>query len=166
MILHRLERPSYGSSHYSPKELGQSQDDTLRELLQHGDFKSLFFYHIVMMLGLPLLGLTTPRRGRTRYVRPSVFALILGISVNILLNRRARIGGNGYIIGIFTAWWLLWSAILLVFTDVENDFQRIERVVVDEKRVILRWQSYPVGLLHWIDWCLGLFISLRGLEWN
>lgn len=31
-------------------------------------------------------------------------------------------------IGLMTGWWLLWSAGLFVFTDVERDFRRIERV--------------------------------------
>lgn len=31
-------------------------------------------------------------------------------------------------IGLMTGWWLLWSAGLFVFTDVEHDFRRIERV--------------------------------------
>lgn len=31
-------------------------------------------------------------------------------------------------LGLMTAWWLLWSAGLFVFTDVEHDFRRIERV--------------------------------------
>lgn len=31
-------------------------------------------------------------------------------------------------IGLMTAWWLLWSAGLFMFTDVEHDFRRIERV--------------------------------------
>ncbi|KAJ5381283.1 uncharacterized protein N7496_003711 [Penicillium cataractarum] len=111
----------------SYKILVQSYEDALDTLLEQGVYKPVFLYHIVIFNILPLIGLVIPRRGATRYVRPGIFALSLGIAVEVLSRRRAFLGGNGYMIGLMTAWWLLWSAVLFVFSDIENDFRRIER---------------------------------------
>ncbi|KAJ6008077.1 hypothetical protein N7540_012053 [Penicillium herquei] len=35
-----------------------------------------------------------------------------------------------------------------------------------EQRDLLYWQSYPENFLHRLNWCLGLLLALRGLEWN
>ncbi|KAF3395758.1 hypothetical protein F1880_007127 [Penicillium rolfsii] len=107
--------------------LVQTYGDELDSLIKQGVYKPVFLYHIVIINLLPLIGLVIPRRGATRYVRPAIFALSLGIAVEMLSRRRALIGGNGYMIGLMTGWWLLWSATLFVFSDVENDFRRIER---------------------------------------
>lgn len=107
--------------------LVQSYGDQLDALLEQGFYKPVFLYHLVIINLLPLIGLVIPRSGDTRYVRPTIFAVSLGIAFEMLSRRRALIGGNGYMIGLMTAWWLLWSATLFVFSDVENDFRRIER---------------------------------------
>ncbi|OOQ89819.1 hypothetical protein PEBR_06697 [Penicillium brasilianum] len=111
----------------SYRNLVQSHEDALDTLLEQGVYKPVFLYHIVIFNLLPLIGLVIPRRGATRYVRPGIFALSLGIAVEVLSRRRALLGGNGYMIGLITAWWLLWSAALFVFSDIEGDFRRIER---------------------------------------
>jgi hypothetical protein len=111
----------------SYQDLVQSYADELDSLIEQGVHKPVFLYHLVIINLLPLIGLVIPRRGATRYVRPAIFALSLGIAVEMLSRRRALLGGNGYMIGLMTAWWLLWSATLFVFSDVENDFRRIER---------------------------------------
>ena len=92
-------------------------------LLQQGVFKPVFLYHVVIFHSLPMIGLVLAHRG-ARYV---IFALCLGFAFEIFKNHRALIGGNGYMLGLIIAWWLVWTATLLVFTDVEHDFQRIER---------------------------------------
>ncbi|KAK2765992.1 hypothetical protein FQN54_007507 [Arachnomyces sp. PD_36] len=38
--------------------------------------------------------------------------------------------GNGYAVGLYTAWLIIWAAVLLVFNDPERDFRRIESYVV------------------------------------
>jgi hypothetical protein len=111
----------------SYKILVQSYGDELDSLIEQGVYKPIFIYHLVIINLLPLIGLVIPRRGATRYVRPAVFALSVSIAIEMLSRRRALIGGNGYMIGLMTAWWLLWSATLFVFSDIENDFRRIER---------------------------------------
>lgn len=111
----------------SYKGLVQSHSEQLDILLEQGIYKPVFLYHIVIFNLLPLIGLVIPRRGATRYVRPGIFALSLGIAVEVLSRRRVLLGGNGYMLGLVTAWWFLWSTALFVFLDNENDFRRIER---------------------------------------
>lgn len=106
------------------RNLTQSYERELDSLLQQGVYRPIFLYHVVFINCLPLIGLIIP----SRIVRYSIFALGVGIAFEILRKHRALLGGNGYMLGLMMAWWLLWSAGLLVFTDVERDFQRIERV--------------------------------------
>lgn len=117
--------------HDFSRHLVQSHERELDSLLQQDIYRPIFLYHVVFMNCLPLIGLIIPSRRGTRYVRYSIFALIVGVAFEVLRKHRALLGGNGYMIGLLTAWWLLWSAGLLVFTDVERDFQRIERVPKD-----------------------------------
>ncbi|EPS34371.1 hypothetical protein PDE_09335 [Penicillium oxalicum 114-2] len=111
----------------SYKNVVQTHQAQLDAFLQQGVYQPVFIYHVVVFNLLPLIGLMIPRRGATRYVRPGLFALSVAIAAEVLTRRRALLGGHGYMIGLMTAWWLLWSTALFVFIDVENDLQRIER---------------------------------------
>ncbi|PKY05450.1 hypothetical protein P168DRAFT_280382 [Aspergillus campestris IBT 28561] len=90
--------------------------------------------------------------------------------------------------GLLVAWWSIWCGTLLVFNDPERDFQRIERrclgaepnkaagqdgnAVTDSTskeptlEELLVWQPYPQGLVHRLNWALGLLFNMRGPEWN
>ncbi|KAE8383215.1 membrane bound O-acyl transferase family-domain-containing protein [Aspergillus bertholletiae] len=156
--------------------------------IQHGELKPVFLWQFALFIILPVLALVIPRRRSTRYVRPFVFVLIASMALEALRSRRALLCGNGYLIGLTVAWWLIWSATLLVFHDVEKDFLRIERTarttrttadVTSERSVqngysrtndghteSLRWQPYPQPLLRRLNWSLGLLFNMRGPEWN
>jgi hypothetical protein len=174
-----------GSSRY----LEQSHEHRLDALLQQGIYKPVFLYHVVFFNCIPVIGLVIPRRRGTRYVRHFICAVGLAFAFEILRNHRALIGGNGYMLGIMTAWWLVWCATLFVFMDVEHDFQRIERGAQTEPRGtsppnniqedsdqtdkddqqsqdLFHWQSYPRKFSHRLEWCAGLVFNLRGPEWN
>ncbi|KAF7719592.1 Uncharacterized protein PECH_005482 [Penicillium ucsense] len=111
----------------SYKDVVQNHQDQLDALLRKGVYQPVFIYHVVIFNMLPLIGLLIPRRGTTRFVRPGMFVICVAIAAEVLTRRRALLGGHGYMIGLMTAWWLLWSAALFVFLDVENDVRRIER---------------------------------------
>ncbi|EAL91938.1 hypothetical protein KXX16_007767 [Aspergillus fumigatus] len=96
-------------------------------LIQHGDYKPFYLWHLLVFTALPLCGLLISRRRGARYLRPVLFALILGTAVDVMRHRRALLGGNGYMGGLVTAWWTIWSATILIFNDAERDFARIER---------------------------------------
>ncbi|KAJ5995005.1 hypothetical protein N7481_001982 [Penicillium waksmanii] len=174
----------------SYRDLVRQHGVELEALLQQGIFKPVFLYQAVIFSLLPLLGLIVPRHRGGRYIRSAIFALSLGIALQILQSRRAHLGGNGYMIGLIAAWSLIWSAGILVFTDIEKDFQRIERTTTaesgstkvatlntsahvqskpkdkDREREMFQWQPYPRNLSHRLGWCAGLLFNLRGPEWN
>ncbi|KAK4864331.1 hypothetical protein LT330_009858 [Penicillium expansum] len=139
------------------------------------------------------LSLVIPRRRGGQYVRKGLFVFSIAIAIEILQNRRAIIGGNGYMLGLITAWWLVWTTTLFVFTDLEHDFKRIERKPVDTKSEndseiessavrksldshnptctkrnsnLYIWRSYPEKFWHRLEWSAGLLFNLRGPEWN
>ncbi|KAJ5176962.1 uncharacterized protein N7482_002839 [Penicillium canariense] len=120
--------------HGSYRDLVHRHNEEIDTLLEMGVYKPVFLYQVILFNLLPLIGLLIPCSA-ARYGRPVIFALCLGFVVEVLRHRRALLGGNGYMIGLMAAWLLVWSAALLVFTDVENDFQRIERgAAADEPR--------------------------------
>ncbi|KAJ5619034.1 hypothetical protein N7510_003018 [Penicillium lagena] len=106
-------------------EIVQDYEHKLDALLEKGIYKPVFLYHAVLFNILPWAGLVIPRR--IQYARPLIFALCLALAADIFSSRRALLGANGYMIGLMTAWWLVWSTTLFVFSDLEHDFQRIER---------------------------------------
>ncbi|EAW12567.1 wax synthase family protein [Aspergillus clavatus NRRL 1] len=105
-------------------------------LIEQGDYKPFYLWHLLVFTALPLTGLLISRRSGSRYVRPVISALILGTAVDVIRHRRALLGGNGYMGGLVTAWWAIWSATILVFNDAERDFKRIERSSSDPSHPI------------------------------
>lgn len=173
----------------SYRDLVRLHEEELESLLQQGTFEPIFLYQVVLFNFLPLIGLVIPRHWGGRYIRSAIFAFTLGMALQILKRHRTLLGGNGYMIGLITAWSLVWSTGLLVFTDVEQDFQRIERKSMaqhelttvntldahrdaqsktgySEKKQQFHWQSYPRKFSHRLEWCAGLLFNLRGPEWN
>ncbi|KAJ5165362.1 uncharacterized protein N7500_007192 [Penicillium coprophilum] len=177
----------------SYRDLAKNYERQLDTQIEQGIFKPVFIYHVVILNILPLIGLVIPRSRGGQYVRKGIFVLCIAIAIEILQHRRAIIGGNGYMLGLMTAWWLVWNATLFVFTDLENDFKRIERRPVDIKSQndpkiepctakkspgsnnptclqgdgnLFVWRSYPERFWHRLEWSAGLLFNLRGPEWN
>ncbi|KAJ5223582.1 hypothetical protein N7468_008124 [Penicillium chermesinum] len=155
--------------------LVQKNELVLELFIQQGIFKPIFIFQIVFFNLLPLVGLVLPRHGVTKYIRPAVFVACLAFAIEILSSRRAHLGANGYMVGLMTAWWLVWTATLYIFADVEKDYRRIERddgpdLSKDHgnssKAAKYHWQSYPPKFMHRLEWCAGLIFNLRGPEWN
>lgn len=108
-------------------QIVQEKQDGLQASIHNGVIKPFFLYHLLIYTGLPLLALLVPRRKGSNYVRPIIFALILSIAVDVIRYRRTFLGANGYMVGLIMAWWVFWCSTLLIFTDPERDFKRIER---------------------------------------
>ncbi|CAG7962220.1 unnamed protein product [Penicillium salamii] len=182
--------PRYGSY----RDLAKHFESELDGLIEQGVYKPIFLYHVVIIHALPMIGLVIPRSRGGHHIRKVLFAICVGIAIDIFQNRRAVVGGNGYMLGLMTAWWLIWTATLFIFTDLERDFQRIERnpsaeqvqnthiiqkASVEDKQLnsevspsnqekssAFIWQSYPPKFSHRLEWAAGLFFNLRGPEWN
>jgi hypothetical protein len=186
-----MANPRYGSY----KDLAKNFETELDILIEQGIFKPIFLYHVVIIHVLPIIGLLIPSRRGGKHVRKVLFTICIGIAIEIFQNRRAVVGGNGYMLGLMIAWWLIWTASLFIFTDLEHDFKRIERkpsgVEVQNHTLLSKhehgaaetphgssislleqndnafvWQLYPAKFLHRLEWAAGLFFNLRGPEWN
>ncbi|RAL05552.1 wax synthase family protein [Aspergillus ibericus CBS 121593] len=159
--------------------------------IQNGEKKPVLLWNLLIPLLLPVIALLVPHEKGARYVRPLVMACIIGLSVDTLCHRRMLLGGNGYMGGLIPAWGCIWSATLLIFRNVERDFQRIERRSLPPAKAgpngdaalngyarktrcqdttlrseTLVWQPYPQTLTHRLNWVLGLVANMRGPEWN
>jgi hypothetical protein len=160
------------------KDLIHNYEKELNDLLEQGTYKPVFLYHVLLFNVLPLIGLVLPRGKGGQYARKAVFALCIAVAIQAFRCQRILLGGNGYMLGLMTAWWLIWNATLFVFSDLEHDFKRIERKPVDRKlqdvaqnknyncKDAFVWQSYPENFGHRLDWSAGLLFNLRGPEWN
>lgn len=122
-----------GSHH----EIVQTKQIQLLTLFEHGALKPFFLWYLLVLFGLPLSALLTLRYNGSRYLRFAVFALILSTAFDTIKYRRALLGANGYMVGVVVSYWVIWSATLLIFNDVEKTFKRIERRVAPESTSIL-----------------------------
>lgn len=117
-------------SHTNPvsyNTLAQRFHDRLDTLTEHGDTKPFFLWHMLVLFGLPLSALLVLHYDGSRFIRRSIFALILGVAFDLIKYRRSQLGANGYMLGVLTTYWVIWCATLLIFNDVEKKFKRIER---------------------------------------
>ncbi|CAG8235721.1 unnamed protein product [Penicillium salamii] len=115
--------PRYGSY----RNLAKHFESELDSLIEQGVYKPIFLYHIVIIHALLMIGLVIPRSRGGHHIRKVLFAICVSIAIDIFQNRRAVVGGNSYILSLMTAWWLIWTATLFIFTNLERDFQCIER---------------------------------------
>ena len=111
--------PSTAPSHH---ELVQSHQEKLLASIDSGTAKPFFLSSIFLLFGLPLLGLLVG----SRYIRLAILALVYSVALDIFRYRRCLLGASGYMIGVITSYWVIWSTTLLLFNDPKN-FRRIER---------------------------------------
>lgn len=117
-----------GSHH----EIIQTKQIQLLTLFEHGALKPFFLWYLLVLFGLPLSALLTLRYNGSRYLRFAVFSLIVSAAFDVIKYRRALLGANGYVVGVAVSYWVIWSATLLIFNDVEKTFKRIERRAAPE----------------------------------
>lgn len=111
------------------REIVRSRSSELDDLIERGVFQPFFLHHYGLYAACLLLALAVPsHRSVVRNgAREAIFGFIFDLGLETIKTRRAMLGAGGYIVGLITAWWMIWSATLLVFNDAESDFQRIER---------------------------------------
>lgn len=80
--------------------VAQHYQDRLDASIEHGDAKPFFLWHMLVLFGLPLSALLTLDYHGSRYIRLAVFALILSVAFDMIKNRRAQLGANGYMIEV------------------------------------------------------------------
>ncbi|KAL4800988.1 membrane bound O-acyl transferase family-domain-containing protein [Aspergillus venezuelensis] len=158
-------------------------------LIQNGDAKPLLLCHALIPMILPICALLIPSRRGGWVFRQILYVFTVSLSVEIIRYRRARLGANGYMVGLMMVWWIIWVSTLLVFHNVERKFRRIERVpdikTQDAARQqnghtsnkqkaagslkngeTLIWRSYPQTIGHRLGWTVALFLNMRGPDFS
>jgi hypothetical protein len=140
----------------------------------HADYRDETFSSNVVLafFCLPVLGLMV---SDARMLRLAIFAITAYLGVDIICNTRSIYGGNGWAIGLLASTWILHTAVHLLLTNPERDFQRLEytQQPVGHRPVLrlnngdaIQWQPYPDALLHRLSWVVDLLFTLRGSAWN
>lgn len=106
------------------RELFHIRQEQLLESFENGSVKPFFLWDVLVLIGLPLLGLMAYG---SRVIRLAVLALIPTVAFDILQHRRFLLGAGGYISGVVISYWIIWSTSLLLFNDPVKNFKRIER---------------------------------------
>ena len=80
--------------------------------------------------------LLIPQRNRPylRYVGYIIFAFNLAFSLHLVLHTRTKAVVCQFALGVLSAWSAIWSAVLLVFHDVQVDFKRVVKVKDGDER--------------------------------
>ncbi|KAK2742314.1 hypothetical protein FQN57_005402 [Myotisia sp. PD_48] len=103
---------------------------TFNEALQSGEFQPLVFPRdfISLFLLITALLIKWPHHGVLRYGRCFFYCGILYFNISTIKHCRIFGAGNGYGVGLIFSWFSLWSATLMLFTDPQRSFRRIERL--------------------------------------
>lgn len=110
------------------REIALKNQAQIQASIDDGVLKPFTVFHFfIVYTSLPLAALLVPHGKGSKYAKLVIFAIILAIGVDDIKHRRMTFGANGYGIGLTTAWWILWCATLLIFSDAEREFKRIER---------------------------------------
>ena len=84
-------------------------------------YRALGPYLLIFYLLLP------PTQSRiVFYLRYPLFALIVYLSVEAIVECKSQWVAYGYLIGLIHGWTMLWSATLLIFRDARSEGRRIE----------------------------------------
>ncbi|KAL1968968.1 hypothetical protein VTN77DRAFT_802 [Rasamsonia byssochlamydoides] len=131
----------------SHHDIVRQRGEQFEASLQRGEFHPLLLQQVVGTFLLLLIPLLIPHRNRQHslLLRYGFFSIIVCLSVYTIYAVRAISLANGYSVGLVTSWFLVWSATLLIFNDVQRDFKRIERKVVDAQSRHNKEEPEPNG---------------------
>ncbi|KAL4942629.1 hypothetical protein BDV06DRAFT_235306 [Aspergillus oleicola] len=165
-------------------------NERINSLIENGEAKPLLLWHALIPMVLPICALLIPSHRGAWIFRQILYAVTVGLSVEIIHYRRVLLGANGYMVGLMMVWWIVWVSTLLFFHDAEREFRRIERVratkpkdaagqqngltssrehnaediVRDEETLV--WQPYPRSIGHRLGWTIALFLNMRGPDFS
>ncbi|KAL1984444.1 hypothetical protein VTN96DRAFT_9138 [Rasamsonia emersonii] len=119
-----------GAIFHSHHDLIRQRGQQFETDLQRGEFHPLLLQQVVGTFLLLLIPLVIPHRNRSHslLLRYGFFSIIFCVCAYTIYTVRAISLANGYGVGLVTSWFLVWSATILVFNDVQQDFKRIEKV--------------------------------------
>ncbi|GIJ88078.1 hypothetical protein Asppvi_006994 [Aspergillus pseudoviridinutans] len=145
------------------REFLRQKEAEFFSLVNQGAISPWVFPHDFLVLIIPILVLLIPNKGQSWVIaiRRTTFGLVSSLAIKSLLHTRCLTGG-GTVIGFYYVFIVIWTALLLLFKDVQNECFRIER----SSDGTLYWQGYPDSRCHRLSWSLDMFGSLRGAGWN
>lgn len=129
-----------------------------------------------------------------QWLRYHVFALMCSFQAWVIMTNRAKHPAAAFGVGLLSSWGVLWVSTLMVVSDCQTDFKRIERTdrittpdsklngitangslshgsddlstTSDDLPRGYRWQSCPSSFCERLDWILDAFCNFRGIGWN
>jgi hypothetical protein len=119
---------------HSHHDILRQRHEQFETALHGGEFYPLLLKHVVGTFLLLLIPLVVPHRNSallSHILRYGFFSIIVCVCVYMIYTVRAIGLANGYGVGLICAWFVVWSATLLIFNDAQRDFKRIEKTVVD-----------------------------------
>lgn len=124
MLVPHLRNPTPTSHH----DVLRQFQDRLDAGLASGEYKPFIWpYRALGPHLLILYLLLPPTKSRiVYYARYPLFAVIVYLSVDSILNCRSSMVAVGYGIGLLNAWAVLWTASLIIWNDARGVFRRIE----------------------------------------
>lgn len=117
-----IQPPSYSDILERRQQLYESHWAT-------GEYRPFVFPHDFAQFFILLIALLIkwPRRGLFRFTRYLLLICILYVNFVNLSEVRIYKAANSYVVGLISTWLTIWSAALLLFTDAQGSFKRIER---------------------------------------
>ena len=124
MLLPNILNPTPTSPHDVLRQFQQRLDAGLAS----GEYKPFVWPYRALGPHLLILYLLLPPTNSKAvyYARYPLFALVIYLSVDSMVNCRSSMVTVGYGIGLLNAWVVLWSASLIIWNDARGDFKRIE----------------------------------------
>ncbi|KAK2878163.1 hypothetical protein FQN49_001088 [Arthroderma sp. PD_2] len=107
--------------------------DHRKELLnagiEAGKFQPLVFPRDFASIPIIIFALIIkwPRNGPIRYLKHLLYFYSLYLNIYVVLYSRTLILLGGYCVGLIFSWISIWGANLLLFSDVQGKYKRIER---------------------------------------
>ncbi|KAI9886750.1 MAG: hypothetical protein M1823_001459 [Watsoniomyces obsoletus] len=113
-----------GTTHLTLAEQIPGQYD---HAFQTGEFVPVVYPRDSFGAALLILYLLIPQQRfpLVKFAKLPVFALILWFQSSIIYRSRSKGWAAGFGVGLLSAWAIVWSATLILFTDPQKDFKRI-----------------------------------------
>ena len=115
---------SHPASHLALKQQYQSQFNTD---LAKGEISRLLYPRDSLGAVLLILFLLVPQKRYfwAKYTKLPLFTIIVSLQISLIRRCRSMDWATGYAIGILSAWLMVWSAALMLFSDPQKDFKRM-----------------------------------------
>ncbi|KAF1981046.1 hypothetical protein K402DRAFT_398919 [Aulographum hederae CBS 113979] len=127
--------PSQPSLHFqTPQDLGPVIPSSSTTPAQSNAFLPFTYPSAAFGLLIVVTYLLIDHRNRPwlRQARFLVWGVVVGLSSHAIMYQRARARAVDYAVGLSNLWLIAWSGCLLVLHDCQADFERVEKVELED----------------------------------